>query len=418
MSDEQPEMTNSCATSDNRLRRVIILCAAGGFLDGYDLLIMGAALLLIVPEFRLTTTQTGMLASAPFLAMAMGALVAGRLCDRFGRRTVYMVDVLLFLFFSLVQAASQQLWQLAIARFCVGFAIGVDMPTGASMLAEFSPASRRGAFTSLLNTAWLFGGFVATLVGYTLLESLGASAWRWMFAAAAVPALVIAVMRHGLPETDFWLRRQAMRSSAPPSDFRMIFDPKWRGPVAFFSLYWFLESFAAGPAFIYTALIFKQVERFEGASALLLSAGLMALYVVVSLALQFTLLDRWGRKPFAAAACLVAATSAAATASLPGAGASLVIAFTIFCVAANVSVLPFWPWSVEQLPTQLRATGQAIGSAGGKVGIFLGVFVFSPGTIAALGWTAYFLVVATIFGVLVATILIWGRETKGLPMPD
>jgi putative MFS transporter len=400
------------------LPRIILLCAAGGFLDGYDLLIMGAALLLIVPEFHLTSAQTGMLASVPFISMALGALIAGRLCDRFGRRAVYLVDIMLFLVFALFQAASQELWQLFVARFFIGFAIGVDMPTGSSMLAEFSPPKLRGALTSLLNTAWLCGGFVAMVVGYVMHETLGPSAWRWMFAAAAVPAVLIAVMRHGLPETTFYLRQKASPESARPGGFAQLLDKRWRGPVAFFTIYWLLESFAAGPAFIYTALIFKQVAQFEGASALLLSACLMAVYVVVSLVLQFTLLDRWGRKPFAATACLIAGVGAIATAWLAGGGVPLVVAFSIFCVAANVSVLPFWPWSVEQLPTHLRATGQAVGSAGGKIGVFLGVLLFSPGTIEALGWTVYFLIVGSIFLALVAIVLLWGRETKGLVLED
>ncbi len=403
------------------LRRTIALCAAGGFLDGYDLLIMGAALLLLVPEFHLTPGETGLLASLPFLAMAFGALTAGRLCDIFGRRTVYLADVILFLVFALLQAAAQDVGQLAVVRFCVGFAIGVDMPTGSSMLAEFSPPKLRGALTGMLNTAWLFGGCVATLVGYVLYQTTGPSAWRWMFAAAAVPAAIIAVMRHGLPETPYWEREKSFRSTAAgrrSTGFSAVLGSHWRKPVAFFTTYWMFESFAGGPAFIYTALIFQQVIKFQGASALLLNAALLATYTIVSLILQFTLLDRWGRKPFAALACLIAGCGAIATAFLPGAGLPLVVAFSVFAVATQISVLPFWPWSVEQLPTHLRATGQSIGSAGGKLGIFVGVLIFSPGVIGAMGWQSYFIFVGGIFLALVALVILFGTETKRTPLQD
>ena len=398
------------------LRRTILLCTAGGFIDGYDLLIMGAALLLLVPQFRLTSGQTGLLASLPFLAMALGALTAGWLCDTFGRRTVYLVDVVLFLVCALLQALAQDAWQLAVVRFCVGFAIGVDMPTSSSMLAEFSPPKLRGALTALLNTAWLIGGCAATLIGYELYRTVGISAWRWMFASAAIPAAIIAVMRHGIPETPYWIRERAARAGARSyrqGGLAAALGTQWRWKVAFFTTYWALESFAGGPAFIYTALIFHQVIRFTGADALLLNAALLAGYAVVSLMLQFALLDRWGRKPFAASACLVAGVCAIAVAFLPGAGLRLVLAFSLFAVATQVSVLPFWPWSVEQLPTRLRATGQSVGSAGGKFGLFLGVLIFSPGTIHAMSWRAYFLLVGGIFVFLVAFVLIFGRETKG-----
>jgi putative MFS transporter len=415
---DEPSVDRLLAASARMsLQRTILLCAAGGFLDGYDLLIMGAALLLLVPEFHLTPGQTGLLASLPFLAMALGALTAGRLCDIFGRRTVYLIDVVLFLVFALLQAVARDVWQLAVLRFCVGFAIGVDMPTGSSMLAEFSPPNLRGALTAMLNTAWLLGGCVATLVGYVLYQTTGTSAWRWMFAAAAFPAAIIAVMRHGLPETPYWAREQAARVSAGVGrrlgGFAVVLSREWRGPVAFFTTYWMLESFAGGPAFIYTALIFQQVIKFHGASALLLNAALLATYTVASLILQFTLLDRWGRKPFAALACLLAGAGAGATAFLPGAGLPLVVAFSTFALAAQLSVLPFWPWSVEQLPTHLRATGQSIGSAGGKLGIFFGVLIFSPGAIDTMGWQNYFLLVGGVFLFLVALVLKFGRETKG-----
>lgn len=193
---------------------------------------------------------------------------------------------------------------------------------------------------------------------------------------------------------------------------------RWRRPVAFFTAYWMFESFAGGPAFIYTALIFQQAINFQGASALLLNAALLAGYTILSLILQFTLLDRWGRKPFAALACLIAGSGAIATAFLPGAGLPLVIAFSVFTVATQISVLPFWPWSVEQLPTHLRATGQLIGSAGGKLGIFLGVLIFSAGVIGAMGWQSYFLFVGCIFLALVALVVVLGTETKGVALQD
>jgi putative MFS transporter len=295
----------------------------------------------------------------------------------------------------------------------VGFAIGVDMPTGSSMLAEFSPSSVRGALTSLLNTAWLLGGCAATVVGYVLYRTVGPSAWRWMFAAAAIPAAVIAVARHGLPETPYWHRAKLSGSVADGKGFDAILRSSWRRPVAFFATYWMLESFAGGPPFIYTALIFRQVVRFEGADALLLSAVLLAFYAALSLLLQFTLLERWGRKPFAAMACALAAIGALATAFLPRSGLWLIAAFSLFAIATQMSVLPFWPWSVELLPTRLRATGQSIGSAAGKLGICLGVLIFSPSVIAAMGWTAYFLLVAAVFFVLVVFVWVVGPETKG-----
>ncbi len=380
---------------------------------------MSAALLLIIPQFHLQGMQIGLLAAVPFIAMAIGSLIAGPLCDRIGRRTVYLIDVILFLAFAILQALAQNVWELAVMRFCVGLAIGVDMPTSSSMLAEYSPPRLRGALTSMLNTAWLIGGCVALLVGYVLYRTAGPSAWRWMFAAAAIPALIVATMRHGLPETPYWTRahrREAVQH--PQMGFRAALGPAWRRPVLFFTIYWMFEALAGGPPFVYTALIFQQVISFKGADALLLNAIVPAICVVVSLIVQFTLLDRWGRKPFAMLFCGLSAAGAIATGLLPNAGIPLVIAFSVFAVASQMSVLPFWPWSTEQLPTHVRATGQSIGSAGGKIGLFAGALLFSPAFISRVGWTPYFILVGAIFAALVVYVALFGRETRASPLAE
>jgi hypothetical protein len=90
----------------------------------------------------------------------------------------------------------------------------------------------------------------------------------------------------------------------------------------------------------------------------------------------------------------------------------LVIAFFLFAVGVQMSTIPFWPWSVEQLPTRIRATGQSIGSAGAKFSQFVGVLIFTPGALAEIGWTTYFTAVAAAFAVLVAGVALFGPETK------
>lgn len=397
-----------------QLRKRAFLSAAGAFLDGYDLLIINAALLAIVPTFGLSGSQTGLLTSLPFIGMVIGALAAGRLCDRFGRRRIYMIDVVAFLVITLALAATQEFWQLVILRFLLGIAIGMDMPTGTSMLAEFAPKHQLGRLTSLMQTVWVFGGMVAAIVGFILFQTLGESSWRWMFASAAIPALLIAVMRHSLPETPRWVAaQQATDAGRTRGGFAEILRNRtFRSAVAFFTIYWVIESFLGGPPFVYTALIFNKVLDFQSSQALLLSAVLSLVYVLANLFAQFVILDRVGRKPLAITVCAIAAVAAVATGLLADAAIGLVIGFGVFAVATQVAPIPFWPWSVEQLPTRIRATGQSIGSAGGKFGQFIGLNLFTTTTIAGIGWTPYFVGVGIAFAALAAFVLIFGKETK------
>lgn len=401
------------------LRKITAIAAAGSFLDGFDLLIVNAALLTIVPAFSLSTAETGLLTSLPFVGMVVGALLAGRLCDTFGRRRVYLVDVLAFLVIALLIAAAQEYWQLLVLRLLLGVAIGADMPTGASMLAEIAPKKILGRLTAMMQTVWVFGGLVAAIVGYLLYQFAGDDSWRWMFFAAAVPAAIIAIARHNLPESPRWRAVSTTVSGASTSTARrsgigtILRVRRYRRSVIFFTLYWGIESFLGGPPFIYTALIFSRVIEFSESEALLLSAALATLYVIANIVGQYVVLDRFGRKPIAVVICTVAGVAAIATGLLEDTALPLVITFGVFAVCTQVAPMPFWPWSVEQLPTRIRATGQSIGSSGGKLGQFVGLNIFTAGFITTMGWTTYFAFVGASFVLLAGYVVVRGQETKG-----
>src|SRR5579875_2408307 len=394
------------------LRGIAVISGAGAFLDGYDLLIINAALLLLVPAFHLSGSQTGLLTSLPFLAMAVGALVAGRVCDLIGRRRVFLIDVSLFFVFAILQAVVQREWQLFVMRTLIGFAIGMDMPTGSSMLAEYSARGRTGRMTATMQTMWVVGGMVAAVAGYVIYRAGGPDAWRWMFASAAIPALIVAVLRHQLPETPRWLRQQAKPATARISPRAIWSNPKFRRPVLFFTTYWIVESFLGGPPFVYTALIFNKVIHFKGSQSLLFTAVLSAIYVIGNLVGQFWLLDRFGRKTLAVGTCVIAGLGAVLTGLFATTVLPLVIAFGVLAVMTQMAPLPFWPWSVEQLPTQIRATGQSIGSAGGKIGQFIGLNLFTASAIAGIGWTPYFVGVGVCFVALGLFAAVFGRESR------
>ncbi|MEJ5946575.1 hypothetical protein WDZ17_14855, partial [Pseudokineococcus basanitobsidens] len=200
---------------------------------------------------------------------------------------------------------------------------------------------------------------------------------------------------------------------AAPGLGTIVRTPEYRRLVAFFSSYWAVVSFLGGPPFIYTALIFSQVVNFSGSQALLLSASLSVVYVIANIVGQYFVLDQLGRKPLAVGICSVAAVAALATGLLEGSPVGLVVAFGVFAVCTQTAPIPFWPWSVEQLPTRIRATGQSFGSASGKLGQFIGLNLFTAGTITAIGWLPYFAFIGVGFGALAIFVALRGTETKG-----
>lgn len=417
------------------LRRLMTAATAGAFLDGYDITIMISALLLLVPQFKMTPIEVGLVTSTVFAGAVIGALISGPLTDRLGRRPIFMIDVAAFFILAILLAVSQNAGELLVFRFLIGVAIGADMPAGTALLAEISPPKIRGAVTSAMNTVWVSAFVVAGLVGYSLYQIAGPEAWRWMFLSGAVPALILFFLRKDLPESPSWLRSAGRHQEAEIVERRLTYlrpedrvhyqgadqkrgsfkdilaTKKYWKPVAFFTFYWGFQALAGGNTLFYTAVVFHQVIHFSGASSLLFAVVLDSLYFLGLLAITFWVIDRVGRKPLAVWTCGIVALGAVVVAFVEHSPLVLVVAYAVMSVSVQLSTQPFWPWSVESLPTRIRGTGQAIGSAGGKLGLFVGLFLW-PSFFHSVSWTAAYLTGAGLFAVLTVFVMVVGRETK------
>lgn len=126
------------------VRRLTLLSAMGVFLDGYDLTIISVALLYIVPTFHPLAATLGLVAASAVAGMFVGSLVLGNLSDRYGRRTMYLFDLLFFVVFAILSVLSRNMTELIIFRFLLGVGIGADYPVSSALTAEFAPRKRRG----------------------------------------------------------------------------------------------------------------------------------------------------------------------------------------------------------------------------------------------------------------------------------
>jgi putative MFS transporter len=140
--------------------RVTVLTVAGYFLDGFDLLVISVALLTIVPAFHPSAVATGFIGSATLAGMFVGGLGAGFLVDLFGRRRIYMWDLVIFIIFTITAAFSQNIWQLIVSRGLLGIGIGADYALTLTILSEFAPIKGRGK----LMGAGLFAYWIGAVV--------------------------------------------------------------------------------------------------------------------------------------------------------------------------------------------------------------------------------------------------------------
>lgn len=139
---------------------MILLCFLVVVMDGFDVVIMGFVGPALKEAWGWTNDDLAPVLSAALVGLTLGALTAGPLGDRFGRRKVLCGSVMLFGLFTLLVACADSQWQFIVCRFIAGFAMGGIMPMVATFAKEFSPASR----SSLLVTI-VFSGFTVGAAG-------------------------------------------------------------------------------------------------------------------------------------------------------------------------------------------------------------------------------------------------------------
>lgn len=178
------------------------IAALGGLLFGYDTGVMSGALLYITPEFNMTAHQEGWVTSMLLVGAAVGALTAGRIADRFGRRLTLIAGGIIFVLGSIWCALAGSVTMLATARTFLGFAVGAVSIVSPMYISEMVPAKIRGRMVSLNTLLIVVGQLLAYLVNSALAPT---ESWEWMLGLAAVPGAALAVGMLFLPETPVWL---------------------------------------------------------------------------------------------------------------------------------------------------------------------------------------------------------------------
>jgi SHS family lactate transporter-like MFS transporter len=186
---------------DRKQRSAFLASFLGWTLDAFDFFLMVFILRAIAQEFG-SDVKTVTIAITLTLAMRpLGALVFGLLADRFGRRPILMIDVLLFSVLELASAFAPSLVVLMILRAAFGFAMGGEWGIGASLAMESIPPRSRGIVSGILQEGYAFGYLLAAVVYGLLFSSIG---WRGMFMVGVIPALLVLYIRRNVEESPVW----------------------------------------------------------------------------------------------------------------------------------------------------------------------------------------------------------------------
>ena len=364
-------------TSDEILQRVRLVSSLGILLDGYNLTIIAVALIPLAAVFHLRAASLGLLASAMLLGSIGGGVGAGVLADRWGRRTLLIADLVVFVVFSLVSAVVDQYLWLVVCRFVVGMAVGADYAISPTYLAEFSPRQTRGFNMGYMWVAWSVGAVLSFGVGALVVQGLPSSvSWRVLFAMGMLPAIVGLVMRTRLPESPRWLNR----GSRVPDRLKMRqWQPGLGRAWALVLWPWFFFDFSAYGLGLLLPLLLTSHEYALHAAAIW-GTGLAALMGGVGSLWAMFRVDHRGRISWQIRGFLLST------------GGLWVLAgflrwhvHAVVVVVGGLMVVNFWMGMgpgitagmlpAEIFPTSMRATAQGAATAFSRIGAVVGVFV-------------------------------------------
>jgi len=182
---------------------VAFVASAGGFLFGYDLVIIAGALPFLTHEFALSPALAGWAASSAILGAILGPLIGLWFADAIGRRRTMMLSAAAFLVSTIGCTVAPTIGQFVLWRVVGGMGVGLAMISCPIYIAELSPAPLRGPLVNVNQLVGVIGINLAVLVSYLVAEYDGG--WRPMFASQGVPVAFLILGLLIVPESPRWL---------------------------------------------------------------------------------------------------------------------------------------------------------------------------------------------------------------------
>jgi MFS family permease len=432
--------------------RIWILASAGKFFEGLVVFMTGVALPLIVKDFGLSPAEKGIVGAAPLAGIMVGAIALGGLADIYGRRWMFVVEMAVFaVFLTGLTWSPGYLW-LVIFLFGVGLALGCDYPTAHLVISESIASKDRGRLVLSAFAFQAIGALVGTIVGFVILSNFPEiGAWRWMYATAIVPAVVVVLGRLKISDSGHWLMSQGRKAEAeaevarlleraPPypkqvrladlraderaaaarvrqnGGWRELFVLPGRRATILASVPWFLQDLATYGIGIFTPTILVKAMGHEDIAAHNVSAliardilaakgaALLDVLLIVGILAAVLLADRVGRirlqiVGFVGCAAGLGLAAFSLHAAEPARSILLFGGFMLFNFMTNVGPnAQTYLLAGEVFPTEIRGKGAGFAAAFAKAGAVVTAFLF-PVLLAGIG-------VDLLLGILIASSLL------------
>jgi sugar porter (SP) family MFS transporter len=359
-----------------------LIAALGGFLFGFETAVISGAEQIIQKLWQLDAFWHGLTVSISLIGTIVGAIVAGRFSERYGRKPVLSAIALLYLL-SAIGCGASPFWSMFLLfRFLGGLAVGISSVVGPVYISEISPAKDRGKLTGLFQIMIVSGILIAYCTNF-IFANTGDHAWRYMLAIMAVPSGLFYILLKKIPESPRWLAlhhdiheanaifytlgQPALIQTPQTESTRTspsLWQKKYSKPIVFAVLLAFFNQMTGINAILYYAPRIFEIAGFEEQLSYLQPIFIGGTNVVFTF-LGMSIIDKFGRKKLLLTGAVGMFVFLMLTAFGLKSGHSTYLLFYIigfigaFALSQGAVI---WVFLAEIFPNEIRAKGSSLGS--------------------------------------------------------
>ncbi|MEZ2657094.1 MFS transporter [Aneurinibacillus aneurinilyticus] len=393
----------STQKKEHQALKLLSISGIGLLFDSMDVGILSFVIAALQAEWGLTPTQMGLIGTINFIGMALGAALAGVWADRYGRKQLFIVTLLIYSIATGLNALATTLLIFMALRFVVGFGLGGELPVVTTYVLESSPQRDRAKWVVWLQSFWAAGALVASVISYFIIPEYG---WRIALFIGALPALYALYLRRALPETPAFTK-QADRQKINEK-IRLLWSPTYRQTTFVLWLLWFASVFS-----YYGMLLWMPSIMVMKGFTLIKSFEYVLLMTLVQIPGYFTaayFVGKWGKKPTLITFMALSAIASLAFGLSPNIWALLVsgICLSFFNLGAWGAT---YAYTAEQYPTSFRATGTGWAAGFGRIAGIIAPYLVGLLIGMSVGFPYIFTIFFFMTMLAVLGVLFFGKES-------